>query len=62
MRKSRQTEHPHMNLRRLAAPEPVTPAFLARVSQIKQPCGEHAALCGDAHRRSQREAKPPIHF
>lgn len=58
MRKSRQTEHPHMNFRRLAASDVVTPAFLPRVSQIKQPYGEHAALCSDARHGPTPRGKP----
>lgn len=59
MRKSRHTEHPHMNFRRLAASDGMTPAFLPGVSQIKQPCGEHAALCSDARRWPIPRGNPP---
>lgn len=58
MRKSRQTEHPHMNFRRLAASDAVTPAFLPGVSQIKRPCGEHAALCSDARHGPRPRGEP----
>lgn len=68
MRKSRQTEQPHMNFRRLAASDEMTRAFLPRVSQIKQGNMQLSVQTLTAGRYREGNPpkrhpfRPPIHF
>lgn len=59
MHKSWQTEHPHTNFRRLSAADKMTPAFLPRVSQIKQQYGRTCRSLFRCSRLTDTENKNP---